>query len=158
MVSSRKEINRRNFLTKGAAAAGLGALIATSKSGLFGAVPPSDKVTVGFIGTGARAQQIMDSMLMIPDFEIVNVCDAYTGRVQRAINRCNKKPKPVKDYRQILQDKSVDAVVIATPDHWHKQMAIEAVEAGKDVYNEKPLTYRIDEGLEIISAVQANKR
>src|SRR3989304_2899424 len=127
MASSKKEINRRNFIARGAAAAGLGAMIATGKSSLFGAVPPSDKVTVGFIGTGARAQQIMDSMILIPDFEIVNVCDAYTGRVERAISRCNKRPKPVKDYRQILADKSVDAVVIATPDHWHKQMAIEAV-------------------------------
>lgn len=159
MESRDKQINRRAFFKGGAAfAGGLGAMIATGNSSLFGAVPPSDRITVGYIGVGARAQQIMDSMLMIPGLEIVNVCDAYTGRVKRAITRANGRPKEVKDYRQILQDKSVDAVVIATPDHWHKQMAIEAVEAGKDVYIEKPLTYKIDEGIEIINAVKASDR
>ncbi|MBW7997710.1 MAG: Gfo/Idh/MocA family oxidoreductase [Candidatus Glassbacteria bacterium] len=159
MESREKQINRRSFIRGGAAfAGGLGAMIAAGNSSLFGAVPPSDKITVGFIGVGARAQQIMDSMIQIPGLEIVNVCDAYTGRVKRAISRANGRPKAVEDYRRILQDKSVDAVVIATPDHWHKQMAIEAVEAGKDVYIEKPLTYNVDEGIEIINAVKASDR
>ena len=159
MESSDKQINRRAFIKGGAAlAGGLGAMVATGNSSLIGAVPPSDKITVGFIGVGARAQQIMDSMLLIPGLEIVNVCDAYTGRIKRAISRAHGRPKEVKDYQQILRDKSVDAVVIATPDHWHKKMAIDAVEAGKDVYIEKPLTYKVEEGLEIIRAVKASGR
>jgi predicted dehydrogenase len=159
MDSIQKQLNRRAFLRNGAAfAGGLGAVLATGKSSLFAAVPPSDKINVGIIGVGARAQQIMDTMLMVPDLEITQVCDAYTGRVKRAITRANGRPKEVKDYRQILQDKSIDAVLIATPDHWHKQMAIEAVEAGKDVYIEKPLTYKVDEGLEIIRAVKSTDR
>ncbi len=159
METKDQQINRRAFIRGGAAlAGGLGAMIATGNSSLIGAVPPSDKLTVGIIGVGARAQQLMDSMLTIPALEIVNVCDAYTGRVKRAISRTKGRAKAVKDYRQILRDKSVDAVVIATPDHWHKRMAIEAVEAGKDVYIEKPLTYKVEEGLEIIRAVKANDR
>ena len=160
MVSEQKEITRRKFFRDGAtvAGAGLGALIATSPSSLFGAVPPSGKITVGYIGVGARAQQIMDSMILIPGVEITKVCDAYTGRVKRAIERCKGRPKAVDNYRQILEDKSIDAVVIATPDHWHKKMAVEAVQAGKDVYIEKPLTYAVDEGLEIINAVKASDR
>ncbi len=159
METKDQQINRRAFIRGGAAfAGGLGAMIATGNSSLIGAVPPSDKITVGIIGVGARAQQLMDSMLTIPGLEIVSVSDAYTGRVKRAISRANGRPKAVKDYRQILRDKSVDAVVIATPDHWHKKMAIDAVEAGKDVYIEKPLTYKVEEGLEIIRAVKANDR
>ncbi len=160
MASKQKEITRRRFFRDGAsvAGAGLGALIVTSPSSLFSAVPPSDRITVGYIGVGARAQQIMDSMLLIPGVEITKLCDAYTGRVKRAIERCKGRPKAVNDYRQILEDKSIDAVVIGTPDHWHKKMAIDAVQAGKDVYNEKPLTYAVDEGLEIIEAVKANDR
>ena len=160
MSSRQKSISRRTFFRNGATAAGagLGALIATRTSGLFGAVPPSDRMAVGFIGVGARAQQIMDSMLLIPNVEIVRVCDAYKGRVARSIERCNGKPTAVDNYKKILEDKGIDAVVIAVPDHWHKTMAIEAMQAGKDVYIEKPLTYKIDEGLEIIKAVKDTKR
>ncbi|HUU26392.1 MAG TPA: Gfo/Idh/MocA family oxidoreductase [archaeon] len=159
MVAKNKEITRRNFLKESAtvAGAGLGAMILSSRI-LNAAVPPSDRITVGYIGVGARAQQIMDSMLEIPGMEITKVCDAYKGRVARAIERCKGKPKAVDNYRQILEDKSIDAVVVATPDHWHKKMCIDAVQSGKDVYCEKPLTYTVDEGLEIISAVKSTGR
>ncbi len=68
------------------------------------------------------------------------VVDAYKGRVERAVERTGAKP--YRDYREVLADKSIDTVVVATPDHWHKQMIIEAMRAGKDVYSEKPMTYR----------------
>jgi predicted dehydrogenase len=84
--------------------------------------------------------------------------DAYKGRVARAIERSGGKAKAYADYREVLADKSIDAVVIATPDHWHKQMVVEAVRAGKDVYCEKPLTYRTSEGPEIIRAASETGR
>lgn len=156
-----KDISRRGFLRNSAwaAGAGLGALAMGTRSSLVSAaVPPSDKITVAFIAAGARLQQIMDSMVTIPEFEIVGLCDAYKGRVERSIERCGGKPKAYADYTEILADKSIDAVVIGTPDHWHVKMAIEAIQAGKDVYIEKPLTFTVDEGVNLINAVKASDR
>ena len=69
--------------------------------------------------------------------------DAYTGRVERSLDRIGGSPKVYKTHHDLLADKGIDTVVIATPDHWHKQMIIESVKAGKDVYSEKPITYRV---------------
>jgi len=158
-------LSRRQFLsdTGKLAGAGLGAMVLTGSAGkMQAAVPPSERITVGCIAVGARVHQIMDSMLEIPGVQITHICDAYTGRITRAQERLAaggaNKAKVARDYREILDDKSVDAVLIGTPDHWHAKMAIEAVKAGKDVYIEKPLTYTVDEGLEIIKAVKASGR
>ena len=86
-----------------------------------------------------------------PQAEIVAVADAYKGRVERAVERTGGRARPAADYQEILADKSIDAVVVATPDHWHRRIVVEAMRAGKDVYCEKPLTYRSSEGVEIIA-------
>lgn len=121
-------------------------------------VAASDRIRFAMIGTGARAQQIMQAMSLVPGIEIAGVVDAYKGRVARAIARTGGAAKEFPNYREVLADKSIDAVVIATPDHWHKQMVVEAVRAGKDVYCEKPLTYRTSEGPEIIRAAKETAR
>jgi predicted dehydrogenase len=90
--------------------------------------------------------------------EVIGVCDAYKGRIARAQERLGANAKEYPDYRALLADKSIDAVVIATPDHWHKQQAIEALAAGKDVYLEKPMTYTIDDGPEMIAAAEKSGR
>ncbi|MEO8028242.1 MAG: Gfo/Idh/MocA family oxidoreductase [Bryobacteraceae bacterium] len=140
--------SRRTFLQTAALAA---AAAAPARSA-------NDKVQVGVIGCGARSQEIMKALLAHPQAAITGICDAYKGRLERTItevgSRNGSKPSPRKDYRDILGDKSIDAVIIATPDHWHARMVIEAVEAGKDVYCEKPLTYRASEGPEIIAAAK----
>src|SRR5262245_60310924 len=118
----------------------------------------NDRVQIGVIGTGARSHELMQALMMHPQAEIVAVSDAYQGRVQRALVRVGKKAKAVASYKDLIGDKSIDAVLVATPDHWHKTMVIEAINAGKDVYCEKPLTYKSAEGLEIIEAAKkANK-
>jgi predicted dehydrogenase len=86
------------------------------------------------------------------------VVDAYKGRVERAIDRTGGRAKSYRTHHDLLADKSIDAVVVATPDHWHKQIIIEALRAGKDVYSEKPMTYRASEGVEIIEAARTNGR
>lgn len=140
---------RRNFLHAGIA------LAATTRA----ARPaPNDRITVGMIGTGARAQQLIDAILHLPQAQIVGIVDAYTGRVERSLDRIGGSPKVYKTHHDLLADKGIDTVVIATPDHWHKQMIIESVKAGKDVYSEKPLTYRSSEGLEIMGAARASER
>lgn len=143
------ELSRRNFI-QGAAAL----------PAVAGARPiaANDRIRFGMIGTGARSHQIMEAMKLVPGIEFAGVVDAYKGRVERAIARTGGKAKAYPDYREILADKSIDAVVIATPDHWHKQMVVEAVRAGKDVYCEKPLTYRTSEGPEIIRAAKETGR
>jgi len=142
------EISRRNFIQSAAALPA----VATR------AVAANDRIRFGIIGTGARAHQIMENMKVVPGIEFAAVVDAYKGRLERAIARTDRKARGCKDYREILADKSIDAVVIATPDHWHKQMVVEAVRAGKDVYCEKPLTYRTSEGPEIIRAAAETGR
>lgn len=130
---------RRTFLQTPALAAGA----------MQSAVAANDRVRFAFIGVGSRSQEILQATLQHP-IEIAGVVDAYNGRAERAIERTGGKAKRYPDYHAVLADKSIDAVVIATPDHWHKQMAIDAMRAGKDVYCEKPLTYRSSEGPEII--------
>lgn len=106
------------------------------------------------IGCGARAHQLIDGLNKAPGAEIVSVFDGYTGRIERAVTRTEGRARAAESYQQILADDSIDAVVVASPDHWHAKQVIEALEAGKDVYCEKPLTWAIDEGLAIADAVK----
>ena len=155
-------INRRQFMQRSAltgAAAGLALGQARSDiEDLEGPVAASDKITVGMIGVGARAHQLMEAIKTLPNTEIVGVCDAYKGRVERAVERTGKRAKVYRDYREILADNSIDAVVISTPDHWHATMVVDAVRAGKDVYIEKPMTYTLDEGNTIVAEVKKSGR
>ncbi len=132
--------------------------MAVAGGGLGAKAAANDRVQVGCIGTGARAHQLIPALLEWPTAEIVAVSDAYTGRMERAIERTRGRAKAHKDYREILADKSIDAVIIATPDHWHRNMVVEAIRAGKDVYCEKPLTYRSSEGVDIMRAAAEHKR
>ncbi len=139
-------MNRRNFLTTAAA------LAAQAKAA------PNDRITVGVIGCGARAHELMQAIQENPGTEIVGVVDAYKGRVERAIDRTQGRAKPFRTHHDLLADKSIDAVVVATPDHWHKTIILEALAAGKDVYSEKPMTYQASDGKEIIQAAQSRGR
>jgi predicted dehydrogenase len=141
-------MTRRNFMQSSAVAA---TAFQTTRAA-------NDKIQIGFIGTGARGQELMQALLANPGVEITVLTDAYAGRMERAVARTNGRAKKVSDYKEILADKSVDGVVIATPDHWHKTMILEAFAAGKDVYCEKPMTYRSAEGLEIIEAQKRSGR
>jgi len=119
---------------------------------------PGDRITVGLIGCGARAHELMEAIKQHSQAEIVGLVDAYTGRVERALERTGGRAKVYKTHHDLLADKAIDAVVVATPDHWHKQMIVEALRAGKDVYSEKPLTYKSSEGLEIVEAARERER
>ena len=142
--------SRRSFLRAGAT---LATALAASKP-----VPANSRIAVGFIGCGARAHELIESVKQHPAAEITAVVDAYTGRVERALQRLGGRGRVYKHYHDLLADKSIDAVVVATPDHWHRQMVLDAVRAGKDVYCEKPLTHRSSEGLEIMDAARSTSR
>jgi predicted dehydrogenase len=144
------EISRRNFLGASAALAA-----AAPEPPLYAA---NDRIQIGVIGTGARSQEIMQALLEHKNAEIVGVADAYKGRLERALDRVGGRAKAYPTWRDVISDKSIDAVVVATPDHWHKDMVIAAMRAGKDVYCEKPLTLTIAEGATMIKAARQNKR
>jgi len=152
-------INRRQFMQRslvGAAATPL--LLHTighDAEALGQGTSPNDRIQVGFIGVGARVQSgVLQAAMGTPGVEVIGVCDAYKGRVARALERLGSRAKDYGDYRSLLADKTIDAVVIATPDHWHKPMTLEAFAAGKDVYLEKPMTLAIDEGPEMYAAAE----
>ena len=153
-------MDRRDFIRStviASAAAGLGSS-ATATTSDLAQVAPSDRLRLGFIGTGARGQQLIDACRALPGLEVVSLCDAYTGRAERARARSGGKAAILPDYRAVLDDRNVEAVFIATPDHWHKTMAVAALDAGKDVYLEKPMTYTAAEGLDVIAAVDRSRR
>ncbi len=159
------KINRREFIKQSAVTgAGAGLTLGLSNRARASNVEydrndsPNERITIGFIGVGARAQDVMDDVLNLPGFEVVAVCDAYQGRIQRAVERTGGRAKVYKDHRELLAAPGIDAVYIGTPDHLHKTHAVAALEAGKDVYIEKPLTYTVDDGLEIIAAIKKTGR
>lgn len=119
---------------------------------------PNDRVQFAFIGCGARAHELMAALMVHPQASITGVVDAYKGRTERAVDRVGKQARVMRDYREAIADKSIDALVVVTPDHWHKRMVLDALAAGKDVYCEKPLTFQSSEGLEIIEAARKTGR
>lgn len=153
------KINRRDFI-KQTTVTGAGLTLGAASSANAAARPQgaNKRITLGFIGVGARAQQVMDDVLKLPDFEIVAVTDAYKGRLERAVERTGGRAKVYANADELLAAPGIDAVYIGTPDHWHKAHAIAALNAGKDVYIEKPLTYTVAEGAEIIAAVKKSGR
>jgi predicted dehydrogenase len=147
-------MNRREFIQRSS----LAAAAATMVPKAFSQSAAGDRVTVGVLGSGARAQGLMAATLELPGVEVVAVCDAYKGRAERAQSITDGKAQIYDDYRKILEAQDVDAVFIGSPDHWHRQMSLDALSAGKDVYIEKPMTFAIDEGLEILAATKASSK
>jgi predicted dehydrogenase len=134
---------------------GLAAMTAASYSRVLGA---NERIHVGYIGLGNRGDQVHDAFLEHGDQETVAVCDLREDYLDLAVKKSRATPKRYSDYRQVLDDKGVDAVVIATPDHWHAIMFIEACRAGKDVYVEKPLSLTVSEGRRMVQVAAETKR
>jgi predicted dehydrogenase len=138
-------MQRRHFLAAGTA---------LSASAVMGA---GDRLRAGIIGAGGRGKFLTGEFKEV-GAEMAAVCDIYEPNLQGGLKVANTGAKAYTDYRKLLEDKSLDAVVIATPDHWHARMVIDAVNSGKDVYVEKPMAHTIAEGFDIIDAVRKTKR
>lgn len=117
----------------------------------------NDRLRTGIIGAGGRGRYLIGQFKEI-GAEVGAVCDIYEPNLQVGVKEASDGAKAFRDYRKLLDDKSLEAVIVATPDHWHARMVIDAVEAGKDVYVEKPLAHKIDEGFQIMEAVERTHR
>ena len=156
------EPNRRQFLQR-SVQGGLGATLAFS--GLAApvkTVAASDKVVLGFVGVGGRGSFVLSMFLERPDVEVAYVCDVFGEHRDRGVAAVEKasgrRPQAVDDLRKVLDDKRVDGIVVATPDHWHALATVMACQAGKDVYVEKPATQNIWEGRKAVEAARKYKR
>src|SRR5947207_14280703 len=118
----------------------------------------NDRVRMGYIGLGNRGDQVHDAFLEHGDQQTVAVCDLRDDYMDLAVKKSRATPKKYKGYKKLLEDKSVDAVVIATPDHWHALMFVDACNAGKDVYVEKPLSLTVAEGRKMVETANRTKR
>ena len=160
----KKKATRRSFLKKAA----LGSAALTSAPMVFGAsykekllltrnyystvITSNDKINLALIGSGIQGIYDTLSALKVDGVTLVAVCDLYTGRLDRAKELWGDALFTTRDYRELLNRKDIDAVIVATPDHWHQKIVIDALKAGKHVYCEKPMVQQFDEGQAIIKA------
>jgi predicted dehydrogenase len=141
-------LNRREFIV----ATGMTALASTR---VFGA---NDTLRLGIIGAGHRMKGLIDAADKAGIYQLVAVSDVYGPNRDMFKERSNGLATTHLDYREVLDNKDVDAVIIASPDHWHVQMAVDALKAGKDVYLEKPVTHTLEEGVTLTRAVRSSKQ
>src|SRR5256714_10035602 len=157
-------LSRRNFLGLSAAA---GAVVAT-KTVLLDpdplwamphAVAPSDRVRFGIIGIGMQGSSLLGTSVSLPGVECVAACDLYDGRHTLSREITNSPALPVtRRYQELLSNKQIDCVIAAVPDHWHKQIVVDAVNAGKDIYCEKPMSHSPADGVEMVAAAKKTGR
>jgi predicted dehydrogenase len=140
--------NRRMFII-----AGSGMLVASAA--------PSDQIRLGIIGSGGRGTFVMTVFQKDPSLQVGAICDVYEPNLERALSTASKTagthPKVYRNYKELLADRTIQAVLIATPEHWHTQMVLDALAAGKDVYVEKPLCQTPEQGIQLIEAEKKSK-
>jgi predicted dehydrogenase len=178
-VDNKKKSTRREFIaTTGIGAAGIAfGMNSLSAKNYSRSIGSNDKIRVGFIGVGNRGSQLLHTFMTMSDCEVAALCDVYEPYISRDYSKVDPRyistrpgqiPKmgetfpgnveKYTDYRKLLENKSIDAVVIATPDHWHALQTIHSVQAGKDVYVEKPVSKTIEEGRAMVRAAKESKQ
>jgi predicted dehydrogenase len=161
---SRRSFMRRTAGVAGAAAMGRAMLNSRAAEARELAVAPlrplaeGDTVRFGMIGIGMQGSGLLRTAIGLTGVECIMACDLYDGRHVLAKAIVGKPIPTTRRYQDVLGEKDVDCVIAAVPDHWHKQIIVDACNAGKDIYCEKPMTHEVPEGFEIIDAEQKNKR
>ena len=159
------EMSRRAFLQKSAGTTG--AMMAANTIRLKPeeipyawevTASPSDKVRFGIIGVGMQGSGLLTTSVSLPGVECVAACDLWDGRQALAKEIAGPKIKTTRKYQELLDDKSIDCIIAAVPDHWHKQVLVDTVNAGKDIYCEKPMSHSPAEGIEMVNAAKKSGR
>ena len=171
MKTSENQNSRRTFLKKAvlgtAAVTSAPAVLARSyKQSLLldprsyapASFSANDNINLALIGTGIQGSNDTITALRVPGVKLVATCDLYDGRHARAKELWGDDIYTTRDYREILDRKDVDAVIIATPDHWHRRISMDALKAGKAVYCEKPMVQKFEEGHEVIEAQKESRK
>src|SRR5881296_2494319 len=148
-------MERREFLEVTAAVAG-----ATRLAAPFAGVrvPPSDTVRFGMIGVGMQGSGLLGDAIALPGVTCAAAADLYDGRHTLAKEIVRPDLPTTREYRRLLDDKTIDCIVAAVPDHWHRRMVVEAVSAGKDIYIEKPMSHTAADGVAMVDAVKKSGR
>jgi predicted dehydrogenase len=130
-------------------------------STLLAQTPPSDRVHLGVIGSGSRGTFVMTVFQKNPALQVAAICDVYEPNLENALSTASKipgtHPRTYRNYKDLLADKDIHAVLIATPEHWHHRMVLDALAAGKDIYVEKPLCQTPEQGIELLEAEKKSK-
>lgn len=158
MPANSTQLTRRRFLQTGAAAAGALALPTIIPSTAFGA---NDRIVLGHVGIGGQGSGNLGGFLKYKDISVAALCDVDSSRLEKGLKTVAERghtAEGFEDYRKLLERRDIDAVVVSTPDHWHALTTINACQAGKDVYCEKPLTLTILEGRKMVEAAREHDR
>src|SRR3954462_11484823 len=160
----RNRFSRREFIGFGAAAAGasLGLKTILLDPDPLWALPQlvaaSDRVRFGIIGVGMEGSGLLSNAVELPGVECVSACDLYDGRHALAKEIVGPNLPTTRRYQDLLANKDIDCIIAAVPDHWHKQIVVDTVNAGKDIYCEKPMSHSPADGVEIVAAAKKSGR
>ena len=162
-TDARAGMTRRRFLSRaagfGAGAVGFAHVVSSAALGKAGSVAPSNRIAMGFVGTGGMGSGHLRGFINEPDVQVVAVCDVDSQHRDRVRNFAELgKESGYNDFRELLERNDIDAVLVATPDHWHVPVSLAAIRAGKDVYCEKPLTLTVEQGRVLSDAAGRYKR
>lgn len=160
-MSSFSDVSRRGFFKASAVgAAGVAAaqVIPASALGKDGETPPSERISVGLIGCGGMGRSNLSICAKNKAVVPAAVCDVWKTRCDETAAKYKETAKPHYDYREVLARDDIDAVIVATPPHWHCRIAVDAAEAGKDIYLQKPMTLHLAESLAVKNAVKKHNR
>src|SRR6516225_4800484 len=161
---SKKEISRRSFLQTTAATTGA---MAVSKKILleperipskWEMASPSDQIRFGIIGVGMQGNGLLSTAVGLPGTQCVAAADLYDGRHTLAKEIAGQNITTTRHYKELLDNKDIDCIIAAVPDHWHKQVFVDAMSAGKDIYLEKPMSHSAAEGVEMVDAAKKANR
>ena len=142
--------SRREFLEASAAAAGVSFV---AQPFTFRKLAPSDTVRFGMVGVGMQGSGLLGTSISLPGVVCAGAADLYDGRHTLAKEIVGANLPTTREYRRLLDDKNIDCIVAAVPDHWHRRMVVEAVSAGKDIYIEKPMSHTAADGVAMVDEI-----